>query len=170
MKKLFLLLSIVALLASCGTSKQLTPAEIKAMTTTQINESYDLVFSSAVSFLQSQGFLITDADKATGFITASKQDDNNLALVSKILLGSATESYTVQTSIFIQKLRDGLTEVKLTLYQGKVESDLIGESQTESKTVTNSLVKKAKTYQSWLDALKKEVENRKALLQQYSGD
>ncbi len=170
MKKLFLLLSIVTLLASCGTSKQLTPAEIKAMTTIQINESYDLVFSSTVSFLQSQGFLITNADKATGFITASWQEDNNLAIFSKIFFGSATESSTAHTSVFIQKLRDDLTEVKLTLYQGKVESDLIGESQTESKTVTNSLVRRAETYQNWFDALKKEVENRKALLQQYSGD
>ena len=133
MKKITLLFLTSFLLISCGTFKRLTPEEIKAMTTTHINENYDLVFSSTVSLVQSQGFLITDADKTTGFIIASRQEDDNLAIVSKILFGSATESSTAQASFFIQKLRDDLTEVKLTLYQGYVSSDLIGESQTETK-------------------------------------
>lgn len=168
MKKIKLLFLTSFLLISCGTFKHLTPEEIKAMTTTYINENYDLVFSSAVSLVQSQGFLITDADKTTGFIIASRQEDNDLAIVSKILFGSATESSTAQASFFIQKLRDDLTEVKLTLYQGDVSSDLIGESQTESKTVTNSIVTKPKVYQNWFAALEKEVENRKAMMQQSS--
>ncbi|HJD10083.1 MAG TPA: hypothetical protein H9922_02840 [Candidatus Phocaeicola caecigallinarum] len=168
MKKIKLLFLTSFLLISCGTFKHLTPEEIKAMTTTYINENYDLVFSSAVSLVQSQGFLITDADKTTGFIIASRQEDNDLAIVSKILFGSATESSTAQASFFIQKLRDDLTEVKLTLYQGNVSSDLIGESQTESKTVTNSIVTKPKVYQNWFAALEKEVENRKAMMQQSS--
>ena len=86
----------------------------------------------------------------------------------KSFFGSATESSTAQASFFIQKLRDDLTEVKLTLYQGYVSSDLIGESQTETKTVTNSIVTKPKVYQNWFTALEKEVESRKAMMQQSS--
>lgn len=170
MKRLLLLLGIAFLLASCGSTTRLTPEDIKAVTTAQIGESYDLVFSSAVSLLQSQGYLITDADKTTGFIAASWQQDEKLAPYLKIIFGSATESSTAQASVFLQPLRDDLTEVKLTIYRGEVRSDLIGESQVESKTVTNNMVQNVDVYQNWFDALETEVANRKALMRQVSGN
>lgn len=51
-KSLFLIITI--LLSSCISHKTLTPAEIKIMTTKQYEENYDLVFSSALSLIQSQ--------------------------------------------------------------------------------------------------------------------
>lgn len=170
MKRLLLLLGIAFLLASCGSTTRLTPEDIKAVTTAQIGESYDLVFSSAVSLLQSQGYLITDADKTTGFITASWQKDDKWAPYFKIIFGSATESSTAQASVFLQPLRGDLTEVKLTIYRGEVRSELTGEQPTESKTVMNSMVQNVNVYQNWFDALEKEVADRKVLMRQVSGD
>ena len=104
MKKITLLFLTSFLLISCGTFKRLTPEEIKAMTTTHINENYDLVFSSTVSLVQSQGFLITDADKTTGFIIASRQEDDNLAIVSKILFWQCYGIFYCPSIVFHSKI------------------------------------------------------------------
>lgn len=59
MKKYIVFLPILFILMSCGTSKPaLSPAEIKLMTTKQFEADYNLVFGSAISLLQSEGFLI----------------------------------------------------------------------------------------------------------------
>ena len=58
MKRYILFLPILFILTSCGVSqKVLSPTEIKMMTTKQFEANYDLVFSSAISLLQSEGFL-----------------------------------------------------------------------------------------------------------------
>ena len=80
MKKLFILLIISITFFSCGTMRQLTPAEIKMMTTKQIEADYDIVFVSAISLLQSEGFLVSNTDKETGLINASKQVENQTAV------------------------------------------------------------------------------------------
>ena len=57
MKRYILFLPILFILTSCGVSqKVLSPTEIKMMTTKQFEANYDLVFSSAISLLQSEGF------------------------------------------------------------------------------------------------------------------
>ena len=125
MKKYIVFLPILFILMSCGTSKPaLSPAEIKLMTTKQFEADYNLVFGSAISLLQSEGFLINSTDKESGLITASKQIDNKNADWQMALLGSATEASTSQASFFIQPLNDNLTEVKFTLYEGSVTSTL----------------------------------------------
>lgn len=103
MKRYILFLPILFILTSCGVSqKVLSPTEIKMMTTKQFEANYDLVFSSAISLLQSEGFLINNTDKTTGLITANKQIDNKNADLQMFLIGTATEASTSQASFFIQ--------------------------------------------------------------------
>ena len=74
MKRYILFLPILFILTSCGVSqKVLSPTEIKMMTTKQFEANYDLVFSSAISLLQSEGFLINKTDKTTGIIKDKKK-------------------------------------------------------------------------------------------------
>ena len=55
------------------------------MTTKQLDADYNMVFSSAISLLQSEGFLISNTDKETGLINAYKQIDNKYATLNKFL-------------------------------------------------------------------------------------
>lgn len=159
MKKYIVFLPILFILMSCGTSKPaLSPAEIKLMTTKQFEADYNLVFGSAISLLQSEGFLINSTDKESGLITASKQIDNKNADWQMALLGSATEASTSQASFFIQPLNDNLTEVKFTLYEGSVQFS----KSTRNK---NSMVEDPTIYANWFNNLRSEIERRKALMQ-----
>lgn len=163
MKKYIVFLPILFILMSCGTSKPaLSPAEIKLMTTKQFEADYNLVFGSAISLLQSEGFLINSTDKESGLITASKQIDNKNADWQMALLGSATEASTSQASFFIQPLNDNLTEVKFTLYEGSVTSTL--NQFSKSTRNKNSLVEDPTIYANWFNNLRSEIERRKALM------
>ncbi len=156
-------LLLMVVLCSCGTTKNLTSSEIKLMTTKQFDASYDIVFASAISLLQAEGFLVNNTDKETGLINASKQIDNKNAALMKFLIGSAKEASTAQVSFFIQKLNDNLTEVKLTIYEGSINSSVngYGFQNTSSK---NSMVQNAEVYGTWFNNLRAEIERRKALL------
>ncbi len=162
MKKLFILLIISITFFSCGTMRQLTPAEIKMMTTKQIEADYDIVFVSAISLLQSEGFLVSNTDKETGLINASKQVENQTAVLEKFLWGSAVEANTAQIAFFIQKINERLTEVKLTIYEGSISST-IGGFGVENTKSTGSMVQDAQVYNNWFNSLRAEVERRKAM-------
>lgn len=133
------------------------------MTTKQFEADYNLVFSSAISLLQSEGFLINSTDKESGLITASKQIDNKNADWQMALLGSATEASTSQASFFIQPLNDSFTEVKFTLYEGSVTSTL--SQFSKSTRNKNSMVEDPTIYANWFNNLRSEIERRKALMQ-----
>ena len=159
MKRYILFLPILFILTSCGVSqKVLSPTEIKMMTTKQFEANYDLVFSSAISLLQSEGFLINNTDKTTGLITANKQIDNKNAGLQMFLIGTATEASTSQA------LNDELTEVKFTLYEGSVSSSY-NQYSGKSTTNKNSMVEDATIYANWFNNLRSEIERRKALIQ-----
>lgn len=161
--KNILLLFCSFMMFSCGTTvKTLNPTEIKMMTTKQMEADYDMVFLSAISLLQSEGFLISSTDKETGIINAYKQVDNPNANLSKFLWGYAKEATTSQISFFIQALNKELTEVKLTIYSGSITSSEFG---SKNKTQKNSMVQDATIYTAWFNNLKTEIERRKALLQ-----
>lgn len=164
MKKFLFLIAACIAFISCGTTKQLNPTEIKMMTTKQLDADYNMVFSSAISLLQSEGFLISNTDKETGLINAYKQIDNKYATLNKFLWGAAKEANTAQVAFLVQKLNENLSEVKLTIYEGSVYS-IVGDSGIESKTNKNSMVQDAQVYNNWFNNLRAEIERRKALIQ-----
>ena len=163
MKKVFLFLTAI-LLFSCVSQKKLTPNEIKVMTMKHYEESYDLVFSSALSLIQSEGFLVTNADKLTGLINANKQIDNKNAEWQMALLGAAKEASTAQLAFFIEKLNDDLTEVKLTIYEGSITSST-GTWGVKNSSSKNNMVEDATVYSTWFNNLRTEIARKKVLLE-----
>lgn len=162
MRKMFFILTTGILLAACGTpAKVLTSDEIRTMTTRIIQADYDMTFTSALSLLQSEGFLINNTDKETGLINASKQEDASNATLNKILWGSATEAYTTKAVFLIIKLNDRLTEVKLTMYQGSINT-FIDDSWSENQTEENRMVQNADIYRLWLNNLEAEIARRES--------
>lgn len=68
----YIILLLVVSQISCGVTQTLSSSDIKIMTTKQYEATYDMVFLASVSLLQSEGFLVNNADKETGIINASK--------------------------------------------------------------------------------------------------
>lgn len=162
MKQLIVIILSVFTLYSCGTTKTLSPAEVKLMSTKQYDADYDMVFASAMSLIQSEGFLVENTDKSSGLINASKQIDNKNAGWQMALIGTATESSNAKLAIFVENINPELTEVRLTIYEGSQSSSL-GTWGSKNTTSKNSMVQKPEVYTSWFNNLRAEIERRKAL-------
>lgn len=145
------LIIVLFLTASCTSTRVLTPAEIKLMTTKQYEEPYDIVFKSVMSLLQSKQFVIEETDYNTGLIIATKN------------IYRKKTATLVKGSILIDKVNDELSEVKLTIYAGeqKTKNGLYGSKNTIK---TENMVEDPVYYKEWFTNLYVEIERRKALM------
>jgi hypothetical protein len=144
-------LLITLLIISCAPPKKmLTPQEIKSMTTKQFETNKELVFKSAISLIQSEGYLVDDANKDTGLITAYKRIE-----VSKKI------SRRSKTTFYIEEFNPTLTEVKITFYEGTIIIKNDGYSKRAEEK--ESMLEDATIYNNWFNNLRAEIERRRAL-------
>lgn len=161
--KISLLLVIISILNSCVPSKlAMTPNEIKLMTTKQFDNNYEIVFKSAMSLLQSEQFIIEYTDMSTGLIRASKRIQNKNADLNRFLWGATKDAATAKGVILIDKVNDGVTVVKLTIYQG-VESSSNGAWGNVNHNTKEEMVTDPAMYNNWFVSLSAEIEGRKML-------
>jgi hypothetical protein len=162
MKKIIFYSIIVLLFASCSTTKQLSPIEVKSMTTRQIEADYDVTFRAVVSLLQSEGFLVETVNKEVGLINASKRVDNKNAAAQRFLLGTSKDASTAKAVFNIEEINKETVEVKLTIYEGSISSSN-SYWGTKNTDVKDSMVQDATVYNNWFNSLRAEVERRKVL-------
>ena len=142
MSRLYKLLSLILLfsLTSCATKMvQLSPQEVKMMTTKQFETNKHLVFKSAISLLQSESYLIEDANESTGLIRANKRIENKNATSQRFWTGSSKDANTSKVSFYIEDINPELSEVKITLYEG-AESTSYGYWGNKNKDTNESMV------------------------------
>jgi|GEM_PF-175621 len=164
MLKIFTI-SIVVTLTSCATQMVTkSPQEVKAMTTKQFETNKSLVFKSTISLLQSESYLVEDANENTGLIRASKRIENKNAASQRFWTGTSKDANTSKVSFYIEDINKDLSEVKLTLYEGS-ESTSLGYWGTKNKDIKESMVYEAEIYNNWFNNLRAEIERRKALTQ-----
>ena len=158
-----IIVSFALLLSSCATQMvQKSPQEVKMMTTKQFDINKSIVFKSAISLLQSESYLIEDANESTGLIRANKRIENKNAAAQRFWLGSSKDANTSKVSFYIEEFNPELCEVKITLYEG-AESTTVGYWGDKSKNVKESMIYDAEIYNNWFNSLRAEIERRKAL-------
>lgn len=154
---------LLVLLTSCATQMVTkSPQEVKMMTTKQFETNKSLVFKSAISLLQSESYLIEDANENTGLIRASKRIENKNAQMQQFLWGASKDANTSKVSFYIEEFNSELSEVKITLYEGS-ESTSTGNWGNKNKDVKESMVYNPEIYNQWFNNLRAEIERRKAL-------
>lgn len=143
---LLLLLAVFSL----GYSQKKNSQDIKLMSSKQFETNKDLVFKSVISLLQSEGYLVENANKDTGLINAYKKNGNN------------RKSLTSKVVFYIEEFNQELSEVKLTIYEGKESSyyGLYGERYKKNK---ENMIEKPEVYNTWFNNLRAEIERRRAL-------
>lgn len=165
MNKIYYIITLIIVFSftSCAT-KMVTksPQEVKMMTTKQFETNKDLVFKSVISLLQSESYLIEDANVSTGLIRANKRLENKNAKMQRFLWGASKDANTSKVSFYIEELNPELSEVKITLYEGS-ESTSIGYWGGRNKDTNESMVYDAEIYNQWFNNLRAEIERRKAL-------
>jgi hypothetical protein len=112
--------------------------------------------------LQSESYLIEDANESTGLIRANKRIENKKAAAQRFWLGQSKDANTSKVSFYIEEFNPELCEVKITLYEG-AESTKVGYWGTKSKDVKESMIYDSGIYNNWFNSLRAEIERRKAL-------
>lgn len=164
MKKLILFVSIAFVFSSCATQMVTkSPAEVKMMTTKQFETNQDVVFRSAISLLQSESYIIHQADKETGLINASKRIENKNAGLQRALIGSSKDANTSKAMFYIEAINADRTEIKITMYEGS-ESSSNGYWGSVNKDVKEKMIYEPLVYNEWFNSLQAEIERRKALM------
>lgn len=154
---------IVTTMTSCATKMvQKSPEEVKMMTTKQFEANKEVVFKAAISLLQSESYLLEDANKDTGLIRASKRIENKNAAVQRVLLGVSKDANTSKVSIYIEEFNNQLSEVKITLYEGS-ESTYNGGWGRQNKDINEAMIYEPQIYNQWFNNLRAEIERRTAL-------
>ena len=164
MKKLILLICIAFAMSSCATQMVTkSPAEVKMMTTKQFETNQDVVFKSVISLLQSESYIVQQADKETGLINATKRIENKNAGLQRALIGSSKDANTSKAMFYIEPINADRTEVKITMYEG-TESSSNGYWGTVNKDVKEKMIYEPQVYNEWFNSLQAEIERRKALM------
>lgn len=164
MKNSYLLVFILLLCASCAT-KMITksPAEVRMMTTKQFEVDKELVFKSVISLLQSESYIIDQADAETGLINANKRIENKNAAAQRFWVGVSKDANTSRAMFYVEDINNQLSEVKITLYEG-AETSRNGYWGTVNKDNKEQMIYDATVYQNWFQSLQAEIERRKALM------
>lgn len=169
MKKIIGLFVLCLAFVACGTSQKIvTPEQFQAMTQADLEAGYDTVFSSTLSVLQGQGFLISNTDKASGLISASKRIENKYNFWSDLFLGGYVKAKTAMASFLLRPLNDSHTEVKLTVYAG--DEVVLTDNNQRNLEKSSSIVKNPATYQMWFSHLRQEVDRRKGRVPEVMAD
>lgn len=150
MKKLYCSLVLAFLFSCSSVVPELTPTQIKMMTTKQYETGKEMVFKSSISLLQSEGYLIENASNETGLITAYKRIEVSRKLSRKS-----------KATFYVEEFNPALTEVKITFYEGTVAIKNDGYSKRAEEK--ESMLKTPEIYNSWFNNLRAEIERRKAL-------
>lgn len=159
MRKFLFIVATMLTFTACTTTRQLTPDEVRIMTTHQYDADYSTVYASAMSLIQSEGFMITNTDKNTGLINATKEVANANSELELFLIGFSTTSDNISISVFVDDITPETTEVKVTIYEGHTNTtDDYWGSRTQSKT--NKMVQKIEVYNNWFKSLNAEIERR----------
>lgn len=163
MKKVLLLLCNVVLLSSCATQMiTKSPVEVRMMTTKQFESDQDMVFKSIISLLQSESYIVDQADKETGLINASKRIENQNAAAQRFWLGVSKDANTSKAMFYVEEINDSVTEVKISMYEGS-ESSQNGYWGQVNKSNKEQMIYEPKIYQEWFMSLQAEIERRKAM-------
>lgn len=163
--KTFATFAIIMTITSCATTMiTKSPQEVQAMTTKQFEINKKLLFKSSISLLQSESYLVEDANETTGLIRASKRIENKNAELQRVLLGASKDANTSKVSIYIEDINPELSEVKITLYEG-AESTTSGYWGNTNKHNSERMVYEPEIYNNWFNNLRAEIERRKALTQ-----
>lgn len=160
MKKSFLLLMVIifcSTLIGCKTTEPLSPMQKRQITTRVIDGGFDNIFAASITVLQDNEYIIKDAKKDTGLITAEVNRDSDL--FSKLLTTSkygitSNQGTKVELSALVDKISSSNSEIRITIQEITYSNN--------GGTTSSSQIYDPKVYEKIFDSIKVEVKRREA--------
>jgi len=114
----------------------LTPMEIQSMQTKEFETTKDRAFASVLYVFQDLNYVINNADKDTGFISATSPTESTH---DWLFTG---DKYTgqVKATAFVEKIRENYSKVRLNFVRIKTESSIWGQDSREDIPILDAEV------------------------------
>lgn len=134
---------------------EMTPMELQAMQSHDYETTKEILFASVISVFQDLGYQLSNADMASGFITASSPMKNKTSIWDA--LGSSHGSGNTKVTAFIEQMPGGRARVRLNFVNSKTTSGMWGGSSAEDKPIFDPL-----TYKNAWDKIDEAIFMRSA--------
>ena len=160
---LVMALSLSFIACSGGKKPQLSPMQIRELTTRLFESDYETIFRATLTIFQDQGYVIKNTDMDAGLILA--QADRKTAfgsqLFSALMLGYVAHKGTdIEVSCMLNKINDTSSELRMNIQEAKYgqSSALSGTSKTDT-----NLIRDPKIYKTLFDQISVEIKRREAI-------
>lgn len=152
------ILSLIVIVTPAQAKKQptLTPMELQSLQSREFRAPKNQVFSSLVSVFQDMGYQISEADMASGFITAGSANKNKTSFLEA--MGGLQSHGATRATAFVEEMPSGLTRARLNFMNTKNSSSGWGRSSSNDKPILEP-----KTYQVAFERIEQALFERGAL-------
>lgn len=117
---IFILTISLIFLQCAATGPNLSPMQIRQITTKLIPGSYEDTYRSILTVLQDQGYIVKNTDMASGLIVAQidREASGGSQFAQTLLLGYVTEKGSViEVSCIVNKMNDQNTELRINIQE-----------------------------------------------------
>ncbi len=143
-KKIIIAVAAVALVSGSPSEAkkkpELTAMELQALQSHEYETTKEILFAAVVSVFQDLGYQLSNADMASGFITASSPMKNKTSIWDA--LGSSQGSGNTKVTAFVEQMPGGTARVRLNFVNSKTTSGMWGGSRAEDKPILDALTYK----------------------------
>ncbi len=138
-----LVLGMVVFLTGCATTKSVAPTslQIQSFQSKEFETNKSVAFGSVLSVFQDLGYIVSSADKDTGFITASSPAGNKTNFWEA--MGGVTSSGNTKATAFVEEIRPGFANIRLNFVDSKNSSSLYGQTNAQDKPILDPKVYQA---------------------------
>lgn len=129
-------------LVGCATTKVApTSLELQSFQSKEFETAKTIAFGSTLSVFQDLGYIVSSADRETGFITAASPAGNKTGFFEA--LGGVTSSGQTKATAFVEEIRPGFTSIRLNFVDTKKSSSIYGQSADQDKPIIDPKVYQA---------------------------
>lgn len=144
---LHMALGLSSCIALDRSGPQLTALEVQSIQKRDFDANYSIAFASVLSVFQDLGYIIDDADKDTGFITAhSPAEDAGFGWVELFLDdedGDVAITRQTKSTAVIEALTDQRTSIRLNFVLGETQSSRQGTATRDEPILEPNVYRNA---------------------------
>jgi|YelNatPaOPRAMG01_1025707.scaffolds.fasta_scaffold94515_3 hypothetical protein len=148
---------------ACTPEPQLSPMQVRQITTKLFDGDYETVYRACLTVLQDQGYIIKNTDMDSGLIVASitKETSAGSQAFQALMLGYVpNKGKEYDLSCMVNKLSEKSTEIRLNIHETKYgqTSKWSGSSELGAKQIYDE-----KLFRALFNEIEVEVKRREAM-------
>lgn len=134
----FLGVLLTAAPVSAAKERKMTPMELQAIQSREFEVAKEVAFGAVMTVIQDLGYTVESADVISGFITAASPTQNKTNFLEA--LGGASASGNTVMTVFLMKMPNGMTKIRLNFVNSKSVSTAYGQGSRQDKPILDPAV------------------------------